>query len=71
MTRKEVIRSMYHYHSKEEYIAVVPGTAEIIDNWYVEGYEMVEKLEKVFDIEDVYDNDLNLKIFIKDLYEVV
>ena len=68
MIREEVIRKMYQYKAEEDDMAIVPDTLEVIDNWYVFGFDTVENLEKVFDIEDVYDMDIDVKFYPKDMY---
>jgi len=65
MTREDVIKSMYTYKSTEEAYGIVPDSFELIDNWYIEGWNSIEKLEAIFDIEDLYDMDLDLKIYPK------
>ena len=65
MTREEAIRSMYHYKSTEEEHLAIPHSFEIIDNWYIDGFDSIEKLEAMFDIEDLYDMDIELKIYPK------
>ena len=65
MTREDVIKSMYTYKSTEEAYGIVPDNFEVIDNWYIEGWNSIEKLEAIFDIEDLYDMDLDLKIYPK------
>jgi len=67
MTREDAIKSMYHYKSTEEHLAI-PNSFVIIDNWYIDGFESVEKLEAMFDIEDLYDMDIELKIYPKDMF---
>ena len=67
--RLEIIKSMYNYKGTEENQNIVLGTFEIIDNWYIDGFESIEKLEIIFDIEDLYDLDIDLKIYPKDLYD--
>ena len=68
MIRKDAIRSMYHYKSTEEEHLAIPHSFEIIDNWYIDGFESVEKLEAMFDVEDLYDMDIELKIYPKDSF---
>jgi hypothetical protein len=67
MTREEAIKSMYHYKSTEEEQTVIPETLELIDNWYVDGFDTIEKLETMFNVEDIYDMDIDLKIYPKNL----
>ena len=69
-TREEAIKSMYHYKSTEEEHLAIPETFEIIYNWYIDGFDSIEKLEAMFDVEDLYDMDLELKIYPKDQYDV-
>jgi len=64
--RAEAIKSMYQYHATEEEQTIIPETFELIDNWYVEGFPSIEKLEAVFDVEDVYDMDIDFKVYPKD-----
>jgi acyl carrier protein len=66
MTREEDIKSMYHYKSTEEEQTVIPETLELIDNWYIDGFDSIEKLEAMFDVEDLYDMDIDLKIYPRD-----
>jgi len=62
-TREEVIKSMYTYKSTEEAYGIVPDSFEVIYNWYIDGFNSIEKLEALFDIEDLYDMDIDLKIY--------
>jgi len=66
MTREKAIKSLYHYKATEDDQTVVPHTFELIDNWYIEGWDSIEKLEAIFDVEDLYDMDIDLKIYPKD-----
>jgi len=50
MTREEAIKSMYQYKATEDDQTVVPHTFELIDNWYIEGWDSIEKLEAMFDV---------------------
>ena len=68
MTREEAIKSMYQYQAIEDDQTVVPHTFELIDNWYIEGWDSIEKLEAVFELEDLYDMDIDLKIYPKDQF---
>ena len=70
MTREDAIKSMYHYKSTEEEHLAIPHSFEIIDNWYIDGFESVEKLEAMFEIEDLYDMDIDLKIYPKDMFKI-
>ena len=70
MTRGNAIKSMYHYKSTEEEHLAIPHSFEIIDNWYIDGFESVEKLEAMFDVEDLYDMDIELKIYPKDIVNI-
>ena len=54
MTREDAIKSMYHYKSTEEEHLAIPHSFEIIDNWYIDGFESVEKLEAMFEILSFY-----------------
>ncbi len=67
-TREDAIKSMYHYKSTEEEQTIIPDTFELIDNWYIDGFDSVEKLEAMFDVEDLYDMDIDLKIYPKDAF---
>ena len=67
-TREDVIKSMYQYQAIEDDQAVIPETFELIDNWYIEGFPSIEKLDALFDIEDLYDMDIDLKIYPKDKF---
>ena len=67
-TREDVIKSMYQYKAIEDDQAVIPQTFELIDNWYIEGFPSIEKLDTLFDIEDLYDMDIDLKIYPKDAF---
>ena len=67
-TREDVIKSMYQYQAIEDDQAVIPETFELIDNWYIEGFPSIEKLDVLFDIEDLYDMDIDLKIYPKDKF---
>jgi hypothetical protein len=67
-TREDVIKSMYQYKAIEDDQAVIPETFELIDNWYIEGFSSIEKLDTLFDIEDLYDMDIDLKIYPKDKF---
>jgi len=69
MTREEAIKSMYQYKATEDDQTVVPYTFELIYNWYIEGWDSIEKLETMFDIEDLsYEqwdyNTFNYTLFI-------
>ena len=68
MTRENAIKSMYQYKAIEDDQTVVPYTFELIDNWYIEGWDSIEKLEALFDVEDLYDMDIDLKIYPKDSF---
>ena len=68
--REEAIKSMYHYKSTEEEQTIVSDTFELIDNWYIDGFKSVETLGALFDIEDLYDMDIELKIYPKDQFEI-
>ena len=68
--REEAIKSMYHYKSTEEEQTIVSDTFELIDNWYIDGFKSVETLGSLFDIEDLYDMDIELKIYPKDQFKI-
>jgi len=70
MTREDAIKSMYHYKSTEEEHLAIPHSFEIIDNWYIDGFTSIEKLEAMFNIEDLYDMDIELKIYPKDIVNI-
>jgi acyl carrier protein len=70
MTREEAIKSMYQYKATEDDQTVVPHTFELIDNWYIEGWDSIEKLEAIFNVEDLYDMDIDLKIYPKNHLEL-
>jgi len=65
--RLEAIRSMYNYEAKEEDVIMLED-GEIIDNWYIIKFPNVEELGSRFDIEDLYDLDLDAKVYIKDIH---
>jgi len=69
-TREDAIKSMYHYKSTEEEQTIIPDTFELIDNWYIDGFKSVDELEKLFDVEDLYDMDIELKIYPKDQFDI-
>ena len=70
MTRENAIKSMYQYKATEDDQTVVPCTFELIDNWYIEGWDSIEKLEALFDVEDLYDMNIDLKIYPKDAFSL-
>ena len=68
MTRKDVIKAMYQFEATEEDMMVVPDSQEVIHNWYIIAFPEIEALEKLFDIEDLYDAEPSYKVYVKDLY---
>ena len=64
--RIKTIRSMYDYQGKVAKTGIVQNTGEKIFSWYVCGFDTVEKLEDIFDVEDLYDMDIDFKVFVED-----
>jgi hypothetical protein len=64
--RTKTIRSMYDYQGKVAKIGVVQNTGEKILSWYVHGFDTVEKVENVFALEDIYDMDIDFKVYVED-----
>lgn len=65
--RLEAIKSMYNHEAIEEDVIMLED-GEIIDNWYILGFQKIEDLEQNFNIEDLYDLDLDAKVYIKDMH---
>jgi len=65
--RTNTIRKMYDYNATEAKSSMVPSTKEEIGNWYIVGFPKIEDLERVFNIEDVYDLDIDYKIEVADI----
>ena len=66
LPRKEAIISMYDYRGIEEKQAITTDN-EIIDNWYIEGFDDIKKLEPLFNIEHLYDYPMDAKVIISDI----
>ena len=64
--RIKTIRSMYDYQGKVAKTGVVQNTGEKIYSWYVSGFDTVEKVENVFALEDIYDIDIDCKVYVED-----
>jgi hypothetical protein len=64
--RLKTIRSMYDYQGKVAKIGVVQNTGEKILSWYVHGFDTVEKVENIFALEDIYEMDIDLKVYVED-----
>ena len=67
--RIKIIRSMYDYQGKVAKTGVVQNTGERIHSWYVHGFDTVEKIENVFVLEDIYDMDIDFKVYVEDQCE--
>lgn len=70
MSRNErlvAIKKMYNHEAIEEDVIMLED-GEIIDNWYILGFQRIEDLETNFNIEDLYDLDLDAKLYIKDIH---
>lgn len=64
--RAKVIREMYDYKGNNSRKAFVPNTKEEIYNWYIVGFESLDKLEEMFNLADLYDAESAYKIYVED-----
>ena len=67
-TTTRAIHYLYNAEGRQLGIPSDKDSFEIIDNWYIDGFDSIEKLEAMFDVEDLYDMDIELKIYPKDAF---